>query len=211
MNHSIISNLNWRYATKRYDLTQIIPDQTIDLIKEALRLTPTSYGLQPLKFLLIKNQEIRKQLLNYSYNQQSITDASHLIVIASYKDIQSNEIDQYMQNTALTRDLPLEQLSGYSDFLKRIMNNQTTEQKMMWAQKQAYITLGVLVDICAQLKVDATPIEGFDAKGYDNILNLEEKGLTSTIVVPIGYRHNDDVTQHWKKVRKTAEELFETY
>ncbi|MBC9813699.1 NAD(P)H-dependent oxidoreductase [Crocinitomicaceae bacterium CZZ-1] len=211
MNHSIIHHLNWRYATKRYDQTRVIPDQTIDLIKEALRLTPTSYGLQPLKFLLIKNQEIRKQLLNYSYNQQSITDASHLIVIASYRDIQSDEIDQYMQNTAVTRDLPLEQLSGYSDFLKRIMNNQTTEQKTTWAQKQAYITLGVLVDICAQLKVDATPIEGFDVKGYDAILNLEEKGLTSTIVVPIGYRHQDDVTQHWKKVRKPAEELFEIY
>lgn len=211
MNHSIIHGLNWRYATKRYDSEKIIPQETIGLLKEALRLTPTSYGLQPLKFLLIESHPIRKQLFDFSYNQQSITDASHLIVIASFKDVQTQEIDRYMHNTAITRNLSIEQLAGYSDFLKRIMNAQTAEQKTIWAQKQAYIALGVLVEICAQLKIDTTPIEGFDGKGYDKILKLEEKGLTSTLVVPIGYRHPDDTTQYWKKVRKSEEELFEVY
>lgn len=211
MNHPIIHNLNWRYATKRYDATKKVPQETINLLKEALRLTPTSYGLQPIKFLIVENPEIRTKLLEYSFNQQSIVDASHLIVIASIKDIQMDEIDKYMENTAITRGFPVEQLNGYSDFLKRIMLGFSVDQKVTWAQKQAYITLGVLVDACAHLRIDATPIEGFNALGYDDILGLEEKGLTSTLVVPIGYRHSDDVAQHWKKVRKSETELFEVY
>lgn len=211
MNHSIIHNLNWRYATKRYDSEKKVSPETIELLKEALRLTPTSYGLQPLKFLFIENPAIRKQLVNFSYNQQSIVEASHLLVIASLRDIQPQEIDRYMKNTAMTRELSIEQLSEYSDFLKRIMNTKTTEQKTIWAQKQAYITLGVLIEACAHLRIDATPIEGFDVNGYDELLKLEEKGLTSTLVVPLGYRHTDDATQHWKKVRKSEKELFEVY
>lgn len=211
MSHSIIHSLNWRYATKRYDTEKKIPSETIELLKEALRLTPTSYGLQPLKFLFIENPLIRKQLIDFSYNQQSIVEASHLIVIASLRDIQSQEIDQYMKNTAVIRELSIEQLSGYSDFLKRIMNTKTTEQKTVWAQKQAYITLGVLIEACAHLRIDATPIEGFDVSGYDDILRLEEKGLTATLVIPLGYRHTEDATQHWKKVRKSEQELFEVY
>ncbi len=211
MNHPIIHNLNWRYATKRYDATKKVPQETIELLKEALRLTPTSYGLQPLKFLIIENQEIRKKLFVHSFNQNSIIEASHLIVIASIKDLQIDEIDKYMQNTAITRGFPLEQLDGYSDFLKRIMQNQSSEQKMTWAQKQAYITLGVLIDACAHLRIDATPIEGFNAVGYDEVLDLENKGLTATLVIPIGFRHPEDVAQHWKKVRKSETELFEVY
>ena len=211
MNHTIINNLNWRYATKKYDSEKKISQDTIDLLKEALRLTPTSYGLQPIKFLFIENPDIRERLLEFSYNQRSITDASHLIVIASHKNFQTREIDSYMQNTANTRGLTLEQLSGYSDFLKRIIGTQSPEEKTIWAQKQAYITLGVLVDTCAQLRIDATPIEGFVPEGYDSILGLTQKGLTSTLVIPIGYRHPEDATQHWKKVRKSTEELFESY
>lgn len=211
MNHPIIHNLNWRYATKRYDAIKKVPKETIDLLKEALRLTPTSYGLQPIKFLIIESPEVRTKLLEHSFNQQSIIDASHLIVIASVKNIQMDEIDKYMENTAVTRGFPVEQLNSYSDFLKRIMLSFSIDQKATWAQKQAYITLGVLVDACAQLRIDATPIEGFNVLGYDNVLGLEEKGLTSTLVVPIGYRHPDDVAQHWKKVRKSETELFEVY
>ncbi len=211
MNHSIINNLNWRYATKRYDSEKKIPRETIDLLQEALRLAPTSYGLQPIKFLFIENTGIREKLFEYSYNQRSITDASHLIVIAAHKEIEAQEIDKYMLNTASTRGLSIDQLSGYSDFLKRTIGTQTPEQKAVWAQKQAYITLGVLIDTCAQLRIDATPIEGFDTREYDRILNLDERGLSSTLVIPIGFRHPEDTTQHWKKVRKSKEELFESY
>lgn len=211
MNHSIINSLNWRYATKRYDPEKKIPRETIDLLQEALRLAPTSYGLQPIKFLFIENTGIREKLFEYSYNQRSITDASHLIVIAAHKEIEAQEIDKYMLNTASTRGLSIEQLSGYSDFLKRTIGTQTPEQKAVWAQKQAYITLGILIETCAQLRIDATPIEGFDTREYDRILNLDERGLSSTLVIPIGFRHPEDTTQHWKKVRKSKEELFESY
>jgi len=170
---------------------------------------PTSYGLQPIKFLIIENPEIRKELLHYSYNQFSIVEASHLIVIASLNDIPTQEIDDYIENTATTRSIPIQQLSNYADFLKRTINNLSPTEKSTWAQKQAYIALGVLLDICAQLKIDTTPMEGFDVDGYDKVLKLTEKGLSSTLVIPIGFRHDEDATQHWKKVRKTKEELFE--
>lgn len=211
MDHPIIQNLNWRYATKRYDSEKKITKESIDLIKEAIRLAPSSYGLQPIKILIIENTEIRTKLFEYSFNQRSIIDASHLIVICSYDDMDYKKIDDYMSNTAQTRDLPLEQLNGYSDFLKRIMSDKNEEQKAIWAQKQAYIALGVLIDTCAHLKIDATPIEGFDNTKYDEVLGLKSKGLSSTLVIPIGYRHAEDHTQFWKKVRKTEPELFEHY
>jgi nitroreductase/dihydropteridine reductase len=211
MDHPIIQNLNWRYATKRYDTEKKITKESIDLIKEAIRLAPSSYGLQPIKILIIESKEIRKQLFECSFNQHSIVDASHLIVICSYDDIDYQKIDAYMSNTAQTRDLPLEQLNGYSNFLKQIMSGKNEEQKAIWAQKQAYIALGVLIDTCAHLKIDATPIEGFENSKYDAILDLKSKGLSSTLVIPIGYRHPEDHTQFWKKVRKTEPELFEHY
>ncbi|HNR85377.1 MAG TPA: NAD(P)H-dependent oxidoreductase [Taishania sp.] len=209
MGQSIIDNLYWRYATKKYDASKKVSNEAITIIKEALRLVPTSYGLQPIKFLIIENPEIRKELLHYSYNQFSIVEASHLIVIASLNDIPTQEIDDYIENTATTRSIPIQQLSNYADFLKRTINNLSPTEKSTWAQKQAYIALGVLLDICAQLKIDTTPMEGFDVDGYDKVLKLTEKGLSSTLVIPIGFRHDEDATQHWKKVRKTKEELFE--
>lgn len=211
MSHSIIDNFHWRYATKRYDTEKKVSDESISIIKEALRLVPMSYGLQPLKFILIENHSLRNELLHFSFNQKSIVEASHLIVIASLKDIPSQEIDDYIENTALTRNIPIDQLSNYSNFLKKTFNNLSADEKSTWAQKQAYIALGVLLDVCAQLKIDATPMEGFDVDGYDKTLLLTEKGLSSTLVIPIGFRHPKDVAQHWKKVRKSTEDLFETY
>lgn len=211
MSHSIIDNFHWRYATKRYDTEKTVSDESIAIIKEALRLVPMSYGLQPLKFIFIKDHSMRNDLLHYSYNQKSIIESSHIIVIASLKDVPTQEIDDYIENTAITRDIPLDQLSNYSNFLKKTFSSLSTEQKTTWAQKQAYIALGVLLDVCAQLKIDATPMEGFDIDGYDKILHLTEKGLSSTLVIPIGFRHSEDVAQHWKKVRKSTDDLFETY
>jgi nitroreductase / dihydropteridine reductase len=210
MTHHLIQNLNWRYATKKYNADKKINAENLQLIKEALRLTPTSYGLQPFKFIIIENSDLRAELKKHSFNQAAITDASHLIVLATYTNIESIDIEKYMENTAQTRGLELEQLDGYSNFLKSIINNQSEEEKKTWAQKQAYIALGVLVDACAHLRIDATPIEGFLSEEYDKALNLKEQNLSATLVVPIGYRHEEDLTQHWKKVRKSEDELFIT-
>lgn len=159
MNHLLIENLNWRYATKRYDSVKRVSTDQIELLKEALRLTPTSYGLQPIKFLFIENPAIRQKLFAYSYNQKSIIEASHLIVICSHTNINEANIDDYMSNTARTENLSVEQLDGYSNFLKKVINTQTIEEKSIWAQKQAYLALGVLVDACAHLRINAAPIE----------------------------------------------------
>jgi len=209
MNNRIIGDLNWRYATKRYDPTKKVSKEEINLIKESIRLTPTSYGLQPLKFLFIENKQIRERLLPFSYNQRVIVDASHLIVIASHIDIPAQEVDNYIQNTAQARGISIDDLAKYAAFLKHTINDQEPSDKKIWAQKQAYITLGTLIHICAQLRIDATPIEGFQTEGYDTILELKQQQLTTTLIIPIGYRHTEDHAQYWKKVRKSTKELFE--
>lgn len=209
MKHPIIENLNWRYATKRYDSSLKIGQHDIDIIREALRLTPTSYGLQPNKFIFIQDDSIREDLFNAAFHQHAIKDASHLIVIVSKTNLKESDIDSYMKNTAFTRDLNLDILDGYSKFLKETLGNKDEKEQLIWAQKQAYISLGILIEVCAQLKIDSTPMEGFDVKSFDKILGLSDQELSTTLVVPIGYRHSKDETQHWKKVRKAEDELFE--
>jgi len=209
MDQAIINQLNWRYATKRYDPDKKISPEQIQLLKESLRLAPTSYGLQPVKFLFIEQNDIRQRLLPFSHYQRVVVDASHLIVIAAHEDLPIQEIDSYLLNTAITRSLPIEELTNYGQFLKQTISNQTSEEKKIWAQKQAYITLGVLIHTCAMLKIDATPIEGFKSEGYDEVLGLKKQQFTATLIVPIGFRHPEDNTQHWKKVRKSSKELFE--
>jgi len=209
MDHPIIKQLNWRYATKRYDSSKKIDTKSIEIIKEAIRLAPSSYGLQPIKVIIVENEKLRQQIKTFSFNQQAITEASHLFILCAETAVNASTIDKYMQMTSEIREIPLDQLMGYSNFLKTILENQTASQKLQWAQKQAYIALGILVDACANLQIDATPIEGFEAEKIDELLNLKEKQLTSTLLVPVGYRHLEDSTQFWKKVRKSEGELFE--
>lgn len=205
----LLDDLNWRYATKLYDPEQKISSENLSVIKDVLRLVPTSYGLQPLKYLFIESKEIREQLLIHSYGQQAIVAASHLLVICSYKDIAEDSVDSYIQNTAFTRQIELEKMLGYGDFLKRTLNELSPEELSNWNAKQAYIALGLLTQTCAQLRIDSTPMEGFDPAGYDQVLNLSERNLNATLVVPMGYRHPDDRNQFLKKVRKSESELFE--
>ena len=206
----IIDDLNWRYATKKFDPTTKISEEKINVIKEVLRLVPTSYGLQPLKYLFIESTEVRQQLYEHSYNQQQILDASHLLVICSYNSIEDEHVDSYMENTAFTRQTELENVLGFGDYIKKTIAKLSGEQISTWNAKQAYIALGQLVLACAQLRIDSTPMEGFDANGYDEVLGLNEKNLNATIVIPLGYRDTDDKNQHLKKVRKQHADLFET-
>ncbi|HLU87312.1 MAG TPA: nitroreductase family protein, partial [Taishania sp.] len=149
MDHPIIKQLNWRYATKRYDSSKKIDTKSIEIIKEAIRLAPSSYGLQPIKVIIVENEKLRQQIKTFSFNQQAITEASHLFILCAETAVNASTIDKYMQMTSEIREIPLDQLMGYSNFLKTILENQTASQKLQWAQKQAYIALGILVDACA--------------------------------------------------------------
>jgi len=206
---TILEDLNWRYATKKFDPTKRISDDDLKVLLEVLRLAPTSYGLQPYKFLLIENKSVREKLKLKSEGQQQITDASHLIVFCSYISIENHHIDAHMDNTQSSREIEDNALLGYSSFLKRTMNQLDLKTKLEWNTKQAYIALGFLLHACAQLRIDSTPMEGFDAEGYDEVLDLKSKNLHAVIVCPIGYRSVEDETQYWKKIRKSQGELIE--
>ncbi len=207
--HPLIEDLNWRYATKRYDSVKKVSNENIEIIKNALQLVPTSYGLQPLKFIFVENTATREALFEHSFNQRSVMEASHLLVICSHVELDEPLVDSYMENMSKIRNIELENLTKFGDFIKLNIQKLSAENKKDWSSKQAYIALGILMQTCAQLRLDSTPMEGFSASGYDQILGLAEAKLTASLVVPIGYRHEEDANQHLKKVRRPLDELFE--
>jgi nitroreductase len=207
---NFIQHQNWRYATKKFDATKKISTEDLNLLKEAIRLSSSSYGLQPYKVLIIEDADLREKLKPFAWGQSQITDASQLIVFANEINIGDAEIDTYINNISETRGIPTENLSGYGDFMKSKITPLAQDLKNIWTSKQTYLALGNLLNAAAELQIDVTPMEGFDASAFNEILGLTEKGLNASVIATIGYRHEDDDTQHYKKVRKSNEELFIT-
>ena len=208
--NKIIEDLNWRYATKKYDTTKKISAEDFDTIKESLRLSPSSYGLQPLKYIIIENKELREELKVHSFNQSQITDASHMIVFCSFIDIKENHIDQYIENIAKTRSQEIEKIVGFGDYMKKEIFPMDKSLLANWNSKQAYIAMGQVLHTCASLRIDATPMEGFKADKFDEILGLTEQNLKSIVVCAFGYRSSDDLNSSLLKVRKSQNDLFYT-
>ena len=205
MNHNFIENQNWRYATKKFDATKKIAPADLEILKEAIRLSTSSYGLQLYKVFIIENPAVRAQLQPASWGQSQIVDASHLFVFANYTDVQESHIDHYVENIAQTRGISIEAVKGYGDFMKNSLIGLPQDKKAIWTSKQTYLALGNLLNAAAELKIDVTPMEGFEPAKYNEIL-----GLNASLVATVGYRHEEDATQHLAKVRKSTEELFET-
>ena len=208
--NTFIENQNWRYATKKFDVTKKISNENLEILKEAIRLSTSSYGLQPYKVLIVENPEIRAQLQPVSWGQAQITEASHLFVFANIIDVQDIHIDEYISNIANTRKLNIEDLKGYADFMKSKITPLETNKKAIWTSKQTYLALANLMNAAAELKIDVTPMEGFEPEKYNEILGLNELGLNASLVATIGYRHEEDQTQYFTKVRKSNTELFTT-
>lgn len=207
---NFIENQKWRYATKKFDATKKVSDADLETLKEAIQLSTSCYGLQLYKVFIIENPEVRTKLQPASWGQSQIVDASHLLVFANIVDVQESHIDAYVQNIADTRGLSVEDLKGYSDFMKSKIVPLPVEQKAVWTSKQTYLALGNLLNAAAELKIDATPMEGFEPEKYNEILGLNALGLNASLVAAVGYRHEDDATQHYAKVRKSKQELFTT-
>lgn len=205
---NFINNANWRYATKKFDATKKVSDADLQTLKEAIRLSASSYGLQPYQVILVENQELRAQLQPAAWGQAQLVDASHVLVFANVTDIGDAQIDAYLNNVAETRGLPLEALQGYGDFMKSKINSLSAEQKNTWTSKQTYLALGNLLNAAAELNIDVTPMEGFEPEKVNAILGLNEKGLNASLIATIGYRHVEDATQNYAKVRKSEQELF---
>lgn len=203
-----IESLNWRYATKKFDASKKVSNEQLETILEATRLSASSYGLQPYHIFVVTNSEIREKLKPVSWGQSQITDASHLIILASKTTFNNELINEYLSNIADTRKLPVDSLKGYGDFMKSKLIPLSDAVKETWASKQTYIALGNLLSAAAVIEVDTCPIEGFEPTAYDEILGLSEKNLTATVVAAIGFRSDEDDTQHYKKVRQSKEKIF---
>lgn len=205
---TFIEHQNWRYATKKFDSSKKVSASDLELLKEAIRLSASSYGLQLYKVIIIEDAALRAKLLPAAYGQTQVTDASHLIVFANQTNVGEAEIDAYLQNASATRALPIEALAGYGSFIKGAINPMPEDMKNIWTSKQTYIAMGNLLHAAAELKIDTTPMEGFNAAQFNEILGLGALNLNASVIVPIGYRHEEDETQHHKKVRKSQTDLF---
>lgn len=206
--NNYLESLNWRYATKKFNSEEHISDEDLNTLLEVIRLSPSSYGLQPYHVFIIKDKELREKLKAASWDQPQITDSSYLIVFANNTSFDSNLIDNYLANVSDTREIELNNLKGYGDFMKSKLLDLPDNIKESWTARQTYLALGNLLSAAANLKIDACPMEGFEAETYNELLGLKEKGLNASVVVAIGYRAEEDDTQHYKKVRQSKELLF---
>lgn len=203
-----IDNLNWRYATKKFDPNKKLSEEQVSILKEAARLAPSSYGLQPYKFIDVKDPVVREKLKEKSWNQSQITDASNLFVIAIRTDIDEKFIEDHIKLISKERNQDINSFSGLKDLLSGFILGLNNENKEIWATKQAYLVLGLLTDLCANIHIDACPMEGFECEAYDEILDLRNKNLKSAVLLTVGYRDENDSYSQMKKVRHTAEDLW---
>jgi len=207
---TLLDNLNWRYATKKYDAAKKISTTDLNTLKEAVRLSASSYGLQPYKVVIVENPELREQLKGAAYGQTQITDASHLFIFANDLNLDAKSVEAYINNISETRGVPAEALGGFSDMMNGVIGSLSNDAKNNWTAKQTYIALGNLLSSAAELRIDATPMEGFNPAAFNEILGFDKLGLNASVIATIGYRHEEDEAQHYKKVRKSQEDLFIT-
>ncbi len=198
--------LNWRYATKRMN-GEKVPQTAIDNIIDAIRLAPTSLGLQSFKVFLIESEELRKEIHQTACQQPQIIEGSHIIVFAARQDLLDSEIDDYMQNIANVREIDVAMLADFKGMILG-SRDQVKDNYFNWSARQTYIALGFALVAAAEQGIDSTPMEGFNNAELDKILKLNEKGLSSTLIMALGYRNAEtDYLANAKKVRKCVEEL----
>lgn len=206
----IIEQLNWRYATKEFDPNRKIPADTMQVLEEALVLTPSSFGLQPWKFIIVEDQGLKSQLPAASWNQQQPKDCSHMVVLAVKTGYTREKVGEFVALMAESRGVTAESLAGYEQFAGGFVDL-ANEQGWIdtWAQKQVYIALGQLMFAAAALGVDACPMEGIAPADYDRILGLEGSGYATVLGCPLGYRAEGDKYAATAKVRFPRSELIE--
>jgi len=210
MQELVKTALNWRYAVKKFDPQKKISAGDWALLKESLRLTPSSYGLQPWKFIVVENPELRKQLREVSWNQSQVTDCSHYVVMAFKEKLDVEFIRKNMDKIAQVRGIPVETLEGFEKaIVSDLVNGPRSLGIEAWAQRQVYIAMGFLLETAALLEVDSTPMEGLDPAAYDTLLNLKGSGWKTVAAVALGYRHPEDPFLKNTKVRFDENEIFE--
>ncbi|MEM7602632.1 MAG: NAD(P)H-dependent oxidoreductase [Verrucomicrobiota bacterium] len=202
----MLDALKWRYATKVFDPSRKIPADQWAALEESLVLTPSSFGLQPWEFVVVENPEIREDLVEHSWNQRQVADASHLLVIALRTDVDEAYVDHFVKRVEEVRGEP--GFTGYRDMMVGFINQLDAEGLKNWAKQQTYIALGQFMSVAAMMGIDACPMEGFIVGKYDEILGFEEKNLTTSVLCPAGYRSDEDKYGHLPKVRFEKSDLI---
>jgi nitroreductase len=203
-----IKSLRWRYATKKFNKEKNLSETQINTLKEAFNLTATSYGLQPVKLVVIHDKDTQKELVAHSWNQPQVLDASHLLVICIPEKYTIEEVTNYFSLIKKIRNTADEVLNPFKDFLTQEIDKKTQEELYASNKNQAYIALGNLLAVCAFEKIDACPMEGFIGEKYDEILGLKKRNLKSILVLPVGFRADDDYMKDLEKVRKPLSETI---
>lgn len=207
---SVLEQLNWRYATKQFDPSKKIPPEIWAVLEQSLVLSPSSFGLQPWKFLVIHNSEIRHQLVEHSWGQKQVVDASHLVVFAIKKNIDAAYVDRYILRMADVQQVPVDSLQGFANVVKGSLNQRPSPSDIdAWSTRQVYIALGQFMTTAAMLEVDTCPMEGFVPAQYDAMLGLTEQGYASVVVCPAGYRSAEDKYAAKPKVRFKTQEVVQ--
>lgn len=202
----VLTGLQWRYATKKFNNTKNIPSEKMDIITKAFNLTATSYGLQPVRLVVINNKELQNQLLPHAMGQRQVAEASHLLVFCIEKDVKSPYVNDYFDNVRDTRATPEKTLAPFRQMLADKFDAQQKDETRNWAINQAYLAMGNLMTVCALEGIDACPMEGFKPEKFDDVLELADLNIASVLIMPIGYRADDDMFAAFEKVRRSTED-----
>ncbi|MCI0699820.1 MAG: NAD(P)H-dependent oxidoreductase [Planctomycetia bacterium] len=205
----VLTQLRWRYATKKFDPTRKIPPDLWSKLEQAVTLAPSSYGLQPWKFIVVTDPEMRKTLHPVTYNQAQILDASHLVVFTAKNPPTPADVDSHITRIASVRTVPVESLDSLKKMMLGSLSSMNAEKAHRWATRQTYIALGVFLASAALMGVDACPMEGFQPEKYDEILGLKAKGLGAVVLATAGYRAAEDRYADSKKVRFDPDDVIE--
>jgi nitroreductase len=206
----LLDALTWRYATKKFDPTKVISAETWSALEDALVLTPSSYGLQPWKFVIVTSLELKEKLRPFSWNQAQVTDCSHYVVFTIKKNLAAADVDRFVARTAEIRSVPVESIAGYRNMMvSDVVNGARSFNVNEWATRQAYIALGNFMTSAALVGVDTCPMEGIEPVNYDKTLNLAEAGYATVVACAAGYRAEDDKYAELAKVRFAKSEMID--
>ncbi|ATU05372.1 hypothetical protein BKN14_02875 [Candidatus Gracilibacteria bacterium HOT-871] len=207
--NKFIENLNWRYATKEFDTSKKVSRGDLDEIIEVFRLSASGFGLQPWKLFVIEDEDLKKQIMGAAWNQKQVGENSYLLVFAKNLNVDKNLVDKYLDRSAELNGISRYDLSGYEQTLLGFVDSTPREYLQIFSENQVYLSLGNVLAFLADKKIDSCPVGGFDNEKVDAILSLRDKGFASVILLPIGYRSENDTNLKRKKVRFEKEDIFE--
>lgn len=206
----VLQTLNWRYATESFNPNKKIPEEAWHALEQSLVLAPSCYGLQPWKFVVVRNRAVRQQLVKHAFNQSKISESSHLVVLAIKNNINVNDVAPYIDRVAHVRQVPVSKLEKFANAIKNYLTSPPFPlQPDKWSAKQVYLALGFFLYSAAMLGIDTCPIEGFVPSEFDDVLGLSEQGYSAVVLCTAGYRAESDHSAGLPKVRYETEKVVQ--